>query len=233
MGGNAAWDIGLAHPDLWAGVIPVVAQSDRYCSLYWKNAKLLPFYCVGGELDGNRLVANARDLDRYLKRGFNTTVVEYQGRGHENFSDEILRIFDWMERFKRKFFPKEFSCVTMRTWDNFFWYVELSQLPPKSMIEPVNWPPERGTQAVETEATLTSNNGLYVSTGAGQVSLWLSPEMVNFERRVNITVNGKRINVHDPLLEGNLETLLEDVRTRGDRQHPFWLKIETATGRAR
>jgi hypothetical protein len=24
----------------------------------------------------------------------------------------------------------------------------------------------------------------------------------------------------------NIETLLEDVRTRGDRQHPFWAKVE-------
>jgi predicted esterase len=231
MGGNAAWDLGLAHPDLWAGVIPIVAVTDRYCSLYWKNAKLLPFYCVGGELDGTKLIANSRDLDRYLKRGFNTTVVEYLGRGHENFSDEIQRLFDWMERFKRNFFPKEFTCSTMRTWDNFFWYVELAQMPPKAMIEPVTWPPERGTQPVETEASLTANNGIFVTTGAGQVNIWLAPEMVNFERRVNIVVNGKRVNVREQLLEGNLETLLEDVRTRGDRQHPFWLKVEALTGR--
>lgn len=233
MGGNAAWDIGLAHPDLWAGVIPVVAQSDRYCALYWKNAKLLPFYCVCGEMDGGKMTFNARDLDRYLKRGFNTTVVEYLGRGHEEFSDEILRLFDWMERFKRNFFPKEFTVNTMRTWDNFFWYVELAQLPPKAIVEPAAWPPERGAQAVETEASITPTNGIYVSTGAGQVSIWLSPEMVNFERKVNIVVNGKRVNVREQLLEGNLETLLEDVRTRGDRQHPFWVRIEALTGRAR
>ena len=42
MGGDAAWDIGLAHPDLWAGVIPIVAQSDRYCALYWENAATCP-----------------------------------------------------------------------------------------------------------------------------------------------------------------------------------------------
>ena len=30
MGGDAAWDIGLAHPDLWAGVIPIVAAADKY-----------------------------------------------------------------------------------------------------------------------------------------------------------------------------------------------------------
>jgi acetyl esterase/lipase len=28
-GGDAAWDIGLAHPDLWAGVIPIVATADH------------------------------------------------------------------------------------------------------------------------------------------------------------------------------------------------------------
>jgi len=233
IGGNAAWDIGLAHPDLWAGVIPIVAQTDRYCSLYWKNAKLLPFYCVGGELDGGKMTLNSRDLDRYLKRGFNTTVVEYLGRGHENFSDEIQRLFDWMERFKRNFFPKEFTVNTMRTWDNFFWYVELAQLPPKAIVEPATWPPDRGTQAVETEASITPTNGLYISTGAGRVSVWLSPEMVNFERKVNIVVNGKRVNVREQLLEGDLETILEDVRTRGDRQHPFWVRIEALTGRAR
>lgn len=231
IGGDAAWDIGLAHPDLWAGVVPIVARSDRYCSLYWKNAKLLPFYCVCGELDGGKMTSNARDLDRYLKRGYNTTVVEYLGRGHEHFSDEIQRLFDWMGRMKRNFFPKEFTCVSMRTWDNFFWYVELSQLPPKAMIEPVNWPPQRGTQPVETEASITTNNGIYVSTGAGQVSVWLSPEVVNFERRVNIVVNGKRVNVREPYLDANLETLLEDVRTRGDRQHPFWVKVDALTGR--
>ena len=27
IGGDAAWDIGLAHPDLWAGVIPIVVRS--------------------------------------------------------------------------------------------------------------------------------------------------------------------------------------------------------------
>ncbi len=52
MGGDAAWDLGLAHPDLWAGVIPIVAQSDRYCALYWENARYVPFYVVAGELDG-------------------------------------------------------------------------------------------------------------------------------------------------------------------------------------
>ena len=40
IGGDAAWDIGLAHPDIWAGVIPIVAVADRYVGRYAKNARL-------------------------------------------------------------------------------------------------------------------------------------------------------------------------------------------------
>ena len=87
----------------------------------------MPFYFVCGELDDNRMTKNARDLDRYLQRGYNATVVEYLGRGHEHFSDEILRLFDWMGRFHRDFFPREFSCTTMREGDNFFWWVEVGR----------------------------------------------------------------------------------------------------------
>ena len=56
MGGDAAWDIGLAHPDLWAGVIPIVATADKYVKhKYRENAKYLPLYFVCGEKDGNKL----------------------------------------------------------------------------------------------------------------------------------------------------------------------------------
>lgn len=231
MGGDAAWDIGLAHPDLWAGVIPVVAKADRYCALYWPNAELVPYYFVCGELDGRKMIENARDLDRYLNRNYNCTVVEYRGRGHEHFSDEIQRLFDWMGRFRRNFFPREFTVKTMRRWDNFFWWLELDQLPPKAMVDPVHWPPDRGTQPVETSGSVTATNGLYIKTGAGSVRIWLSPELINLEQRVNITVNGQRVNGSEPFVKPDLETMLEDVRTRADRRHPFWAKIEAPTGR--
>ena len=231
MGGDAAWDLGLAHPDLWAGVIPIVARSDKYCALYWENAELVPFYFVAGELDGDKTALNARDLDRYLKRGYNVTMVEYRGRGHEHFSDEILRLFDWMGRFKRNFFPQEFTASTMRPWDNFFWWVELDSLPPGAMVDPIDWPPPRGKLPVETKASVTATNGVYIRTGAGTVRVWLSPEMLDLNEKVDIVVNGQRINSPSQFIEPDLETLLEDVRTRGDRQHPFWVKAESPTGR--
>jgi predicted esterase len=227
MGGNAAWDIALGHPDLWAGVIPIVAASDKYCARYWTNARKVPMYFVAGQLDGDMMVRNARDLDRYLNyAGFNVTVAEFQGRGHENFSDEILAIFDWMGRYKRDFFPKDFKCVSMRPWDNFFWWIELSDMPERSMVDPEAWPPKRGVKEVRIEGSLNANNGLSVTTGASTVSVWLSPEIIDFKQPTSIKVNGNKIT-GDRFIEPDLLVLMEDVRTRADRQHPFWARVDT------
>ncbi len=228
MGGDAAWDLAVSHPDLWAGVIPFAAQADRFVSHYWENAKYIPFYLVCGELDGEKGMRNSRDLDRYMKNYYNATVVEFQGRGHEDFSDEILRVFDWMSRFQRNFFPREFKARSMRRWDNYFWWVEMNDLPAKTLVDPAHWPPPRNTIAALTEASLTATNGVNVRTGAASVTVWLSPEMVNFSQPVRVTVNGGRLKTGEPYLEPDMTVMLEDARTRGDRQHPFWAKVETS-----
>ena len=246
MGGDAAWDIGLAHPDLWAGVIPIAAKSDRYCMYYWENAFQLPFYVIGGEKDGRWIVDNARDLNRFLQARYNATVVEFRGRGHGNFSDEILRLFDWMGNLKRDFFPAEFKVQSMRPWDNFFWWLELRGLSDRSMVDPFYWPPDRGTRASIIEGKVTPGNSVIVKGNADQIVIWLTPEMVDFEKPVNITINGRRAKLPAPDESGkspserrrrpaasprfpspSLETLLEDVRTRADRRHPFWVKVES------
>jgi predicted esterase len=230
MGGDAAWDIGVAHPDLWAGVVPIVARADKYISLLWPNLKHVPFYLVGGELDGDFKEQNAKDLDRYFTANYNVTAVEYLGRGHENFSDEIQRLFDWMKPCRRNFFPKDFKAFSLRPWDNFFWWLELDEFAPKTMIDPDDWPAKRPRPAV-TEAKVNTNNGIHVKTGAGITTLWLSPEIIDFNNKVAITVNGGRARLPGGGIEPSLAVLLEDARTRADRQHVFWAKVEMPSGK--
>ena len=55
--------------------------------------------------------------------------------------------------------------------------------------------------------------------------------MVDFKQRSTITANGRRLNNPDQMIRADLRVLLEDVRTRGDRQHPFWARVDGATGR--
>ncbi len=225
VGGDAAWDIGLAHPDLWAGVIPIVAQSDRYVTFYKNNARYVPFYLIGGELDGNKLTKNATDLDRYFKAGYNVTVVDYLGRGHEHFYEEVLRLFDWMGRFRRDFFPREFACVTMRQTDNFFWWLECGDFPAKGIVDPTNWPPPKSTVPVNVGGRMSDKNTITVLANTGRVTVWLSPKMVDFKKAITVTVKGRRL--HSGFLDPSVAVILEDVRTRGDRQNPFWAKVES------
>lgn len=229
MGGDAAWDIALAHPDLWAGVIPVVATADKYISRYSENGRYVPFYFVAGEMDGDRIARNTMDWDRYLTRhSYDTTVVVYQGRGHEHFQDEIQRLFQWMGLHRRNFFPREFLCVSMRPWDNFFWWAEVDDLPSTAVVLPVSWPPPGSLLPARTDGRLLENNTVSLRTAASRATVWLAPEMVDFSKRLTVTINGRQRSQN---VEPSAAVLLDDLRTRGDRQHPFWAKVESATGR--
>jgi len=225
LGADAAWDVALAHPDLWAGVVLVTPAADRYVTHYWHNARTLPIYVVGGELDGACLKRNAVDLDRYLTRGFDTTYVEYRGRGHEHFSDEILRIFDWLGRKRRKFFPAEIDAVTLRPWDRFFWWLEMEGAPPRTVVLPTDWPPPPNTRPCAVEGRTTATNGISAQCGADRVRVWLSPELVDFTRPVTVTLDGRTL--HKGPVAADLDVLLEDLRGRGDRQHPFHAVVES------
>ncbi len=224
-GGDAAWDIALAHPDLWAGAIPMVASSDKYITRYWENAERVPLYFVFGELDGSRLIDNATNLDRYLTRmsgQFDTTVVEYRGRGPDHFIDEVQEIFKWMTlpSRRRDFLPKEFKAVTMRPWDSYFWWVETENLPARSMVMPLNWPDNRARPAT-IEARALPNNRVVVNSPADTTTVWLAPEIVDFDRAITVDINNR--TVKDDLAP-SAAVILEDVRLRCDRQHPFWAK---------
>lgn len=227
IGGDAVWDIGISHPDLWAGVIPFLARADRYVDRYWQNAEFVPWYFVAGEMDGGKTAFNARELDRYLKRPrYDATLVEFLGRGHEPFSDEIQRLFDWMKRKRRRTAPEEFGVYSMRPTDNFFWWVEFRELPEKSMVAPGNWP-QKGARAARLQMRKYEGNKLGIVARAGRTTVWLSPDVVDFDQPIEIELNGRRMVERGDSPSPSLDVLLEDVRTRGDRYRPFWSKVES------
>ena len=84
---------------------------------------------------------------------------------------------------------------------------------------PTNWPPQRNSGPVQVSGKIQENNGVHLDPGGAKATLYLAPEMVDFTQKININGRGS-------LIKPSLQTLLEDVRTRGDRQHPFWAKVE-------
>jgi predicted esterase len=222
IGGDAVWDIALAHPDLWAGVLPIAATAGKYVGRYWQNAKHLSFYFVGGEMDGNRVAQNMNDFNRYLtKFGFDTMIVEYKGRGHDHFQDDIHFMFDWMRTHRRNFSPKTIKCTTMRPWDNFFWWVELDGMPSTFITLPLQWP-RKDARDASLEAETGINNRIRVKSPAKVITVYLNPDIIDFQENVSLNLSGRTQS--EPIVP-NLEVMLEDVRTRGDRFNPFWAKV--------
>lgn len=227
-GGDAVWDLAQAHPDLWAGVIPFVAKLDpvrKYLRHYWENAAYVPLYFVAGEKDGLKMTENASVWDEYLSKRFDTTVVEYLGRGQEPFHDEILEIFDWMAlpMHVRRGQPEDFACKTMRPWDNFFWCLEGQGFPRPVLPEQWGKGSERPTQM---ECRVANQNTLWVKSPAEQTTIWLSPDLVDFSKPIEIKFNTRKLRREESSPPPSLGVLLEDVRTRGDRFRPFWAKVE-------
>ncbi len=108
----------------------------------------------------------------------------------------------------------------MRPWDNFFWFAELHDFPPRSMTSPANWPPPKNTAAASLSGKLLDNkSGLTIDSSGAKATIWLAPEYADFERKF-------QINGRSHVLKKSLETMLEDVRTRADRQHPFWARVD-------
>jgi hypothetical protein len=206
--------------------MPIVAHADKYLVHYWKNAQHVPLCFVAGQLDGRTMKENAPVWDKLLRTpGFDTTVVEYQGRGHEPFHDEILQLFDWMGRKSRQAPPKEFECETMRPWDNYFWWLECREFPEQFMMHPTDWSGRRARPA-QVAGKVQPDNRLVAKTTAEQTTIWLSPDVVDFSKPVRVTFNGRKLALPEGGVRADPLVLLEDVRTRADRQRPFWAKIE-------
>ena len=233
IGGDAAWDLGLAHPDLWAGIIPICGKAIRYPYYLRKNAEFIPIYAVNGELDGGKTSLSKGVLDPGMNRAhpFDMVCVVFRGRGNESFSDEQIRIFEWMSSRSRNFFPKErMALYSMRPWDYYFWMVELDNFPEKSMILPIDWStgklPAKYSPA-KTDFLHITENKIKIVSSANACSVFLAPEIVNFDQRIEVIFNGKKISPSDGMVSPALDVLLEDARTRADRIHPFWAVVDS------
>ncbi len=242
VGGTAAWDIALAHPDLWAGAIPFHGVASKYIQAYQPNVGHVPMYFVDGELNGlgqtRNFDMNAAVFNQYLPRQaapYDVTVVRFIGRGQESFSDEIINVFEWMNRRTRNFTPLSFEAYSMRAWDDFFWWVELPMLDkqsPDNVTDPIIWP-EKGIpkKKITVRSTImkqanVNRLNVTVTPRMDDILVFLTPDMLDFNAKISVEVNGRPYHPPDGYVEKDIAVMLEDARTRSDRLHPFWVCLK-------
>jgi pimeloyl-ACP methyl ester carboxylesterase len=226
-GGDMAWDYGLAHPDLFAGAIVFSGLPARYVPRYLPHHEHLPLLLAIGELaPASTELVFGRYIRPLILKSWDVTYVEYNHRGLEDFPEEIPAAFEWMGPHRRDPFPKTFEIATARESDNRFFGVVIQEFTQGRTTAPEavevlgqNLNPA----TIKFRSTSLSNLVRIQASGVRRLDVWLGPEVVDFHRRLEIRVNDRTYFKGEPELD--LETMLEDLRLRGDRQQIYWLKV--------
>jgi hypothetical protein len=240
-----AFDVGLGHPDLFAGVVPVNGvPRPSTTTFYQRNGQYLPFYAVVGEHAGTNFGFNRRLYEVWCQHGYASLLVAYKGRWSEFYPGEVPFAFDWMSRKKRaNGFPvlgRNFATgesseefVSWRPADNRFYWVSVEAYNDKFMNPEFGRTTRQPTPAA-VQAEIREDNQVIVNTrGVRRATVWLgrtwdpatgSKSMVDPTKPVTLRVNrgsGRTVGVTP-----SLSVMLEDLFTRGDRQRLFYAAID-------
>ncbi len=248
-GAAAAWDLVESHPDMWAGAVMFSPSADKFIIHYHGNLQAhkdspeqVPpaTYFVMGELDSfldevaGTINGITVTIDKFLKNAdYDTLFVTHIGQDRGLFAAELPRVMQWMQlpnhvRLKN---PRNIECVSLRAGDKMFYWLEAPQISPDNVTNAFEFVPvkDAGSKG-KFEASLMEpgQNGIRISKipSADRTALiWLTPDMVDFGRDINILFRDKKIKESRA---PRVEVMLEDVRTRADRVHFFWDVIQVS-----
>ncbi len=224
IGGDAAADIGMSHPGLFAGVIPICGLLQYYTNFYRANVKHVPWYFVGGELDRNTLDQNAKQISWMMRHGYDVIYCEYIGRGYESYYAEIHKLFDWMDTHKRPKDSDKVTAVSLRPGDNHFYWIEVEGFPIKTLQSDVVGPQRKGRIVpLKLEARVSKGNTIYLQSGAKINTIWINKSLVDFDKKLQVRFRGK--NKFKDFPEADIATILEDYERRADRQKIYSMKV--------
>ena len=163
--------------------------------------------------------------------------VQYKGRGLEWFGGELPYLFDWMNR-KRRNTPvtnlgriggqlgDEFT--SLRETDNRFYWIS-GTTSPRHWIRGPGWS-HRVEPATLVGRIDPGTNRVFINQrGYQQITVWLERDAkVDFDKDMMVHINGA-LHLARQKARPSLQVLLDDFRTRGDRQKLFIAKFDFIT----
>lgn len=226
IGADAAFDLGMAHPDEFAGVIPIGGECQHYPRICYMNGRYTSWYVIGRGFNAeSRDPANPmaqRDLtnngvfDEIFKRGFqfDFMLVEYLGRGVDRYLDEVPKLFEWMDLHQRPSPPKDFQIESLRKTDNRHFWITAVDLP-WTVILPAPSGSSNRVSAMDIAPRITEGNSIQIKGPAKHFLLRLTPELVDFEKRVRVTKDARQL--FNGFITPEANAILDELRLTGDR----------------
>jgi predicted esterase len=248
-GGGLAFDVGLGHPDLFAGVAPMNGVFTPFTKrFYWPNAQYLPFYVIDGERNGGN-ARIMRDLFKdWTKVPYNCIYVEYKGRASEWYGLEIPKMLNWMSRKKRYSPLKEIGRANFtntlgeefhstRNTDNRFYWLSCESIADRCQADHTEQKPPTfkpatfqanlsvGNKSEKGGVAKIWNQADVRVSGVKKLSFWITPGLIDLSKPLSIRVNGQEVG-RPRTIAPSLETMLEELYRTGDRQRLFVAKID-------
>jgi predicted esterase len=226
QGANMAFDVGLAHPDLFAGVMPMSGAPWYQAERCWHNAQYLPFYVINGDHAGDSHRRTHEQFEHWVVRSYPVLYIQYKGRGAEWFGGELPNLFDWMKRKKRanpvtqlgtdgNGGPLGNEFQSMRSTDNRFYWLTCDSIDERHVVKGDKW---KGSVTPATLTAFVRDNQITAKIyGIRQLTIWLGRNQVDFDKPVSVMINLKAVR-NPAKLTPSLEVMLEDFQLRGDRQ---------------
>lgn len=238
IGGEAAMDIAASHPDIFAGMISLGGRGRRHVQWTAHNSMSLPWYIVVGSRQPGyytRLEYLLRKLFRRspeTKQHSDVLFARYRERGFEPFSEELPKLFDWMEVHRRDPHPADIDSTILRSSDSSWWWIQLQDIPSRfHCLDAANTAESRPTDvAGRVPGSLSvsvSKNLIRFTSLPADGYIRLSPEMpgIDLEQSLNIRVGRKSQKID---YRPSIRDMLEDFYENRDRERLSYMKIPIA-----
>lgn len=241
MGGNGAWEIAMLHSDRFAGAAPWISGARVRNMPFLENLRGLPIRAQVGALEDGLMLEATREAVAFLRDGLGSpaALLEEPDWTHLD-KDETWtpQLDDWATPLRRDVCP---PAVTQRfatlAESRHHWLAAAAlrgePLDPTRPGIPV---PATGTEAErrrdyvkkcrEGTALLSGRiEGQTVTIEArkvGRVVLWLSDRLLDLDREVTVTINGKK--AFSGKVERRVEVLVDEIAATGDTGRVYTAK---------
>lgn len=201
MGGAGTWNVGLAFPDKFAALAPIMGPTEyafwtgldttdlsperkfilakRSALSYAENASNLPMLCNHGVKDDIVPIAQSRKIVKRLKAlGYDITYTEHPEAMHGGFDPQMdYDIYNWFEDKKRDEFPRRVVYKTASLKHNRAYWVEIDRF--ADVME-----------FAKIEAEIIDRRMIQVRTdNVSEFSLHLNENLVDVAQSIKISVN--------------------------------------------
>ncbi len=239
QGASVAYDIGLSHPDQFAGVIPMSSSPELFIEKYWRNGQYLSFYVVNGDRSGDPNLKTRQLFTNWMPRGYPSIWTQYKGRGIEFFSAELPLICDWM-RNKSRVFPmqqlgsdgggtvlgNEFQAT--RACDNQFYWIGSDTISESRLNYAPSWKPNLQPATFFAKSDIAINTITIRTSGMKNFYLLFGrnskgESQIDFDKTV--TIQSSLISRYTMKITPSMETLMETFLETGDRKNQVFAKV--------